>query len=231
MGEPAALVQGEEAQAWLLRLGVQAPQGLVAEALTHASVGSPHYERLEYLGDAVLKLESSRWLYAQRPALSEGAMTKARAWLVSDVTLSEVAQALGLPPLLRVATPELRRQASVQASALEALMGALWLLEGPASTQAATEAWLGPWLARCQLASAQANPKEALQEWTQGKGQGLPQYRTEAMPTGGFHAQVQVGAAIVGEGQGGTKKAAEQAAAKAALATKGSWAPASRRKR
>lgn len=207
-----------EALAWLARLGVARPQGLCAEALTHASAGAPHYERLEYLGDAVLKLEASRWLHAQRPPMSEGAMTKARAWLVSDATLAEVSQSLGLPALLRVGQKELRQKTSVQASALEAMLGATFLLHGPEASQAAAEAWLGPWLRRCVQAAAEANPKEGLQEWTQGKGLGLPSYATEAKVGGGFSSSVLLGDRPWGQGEGPTKRAAEQAAAREALA-------------
>lgn len=208
-----------EALHWLGLLGVKQAQGLCAEALTHASAGSPHYERLEYLGDAVLKLEASRWLYAQSPSLSEGAMTKARAWLVSDATLAQVSSSLGLPALLKVGVGQkgLRQAPSVQASALEALMGALYVLHGPQAAQEALGAWLGPWLTRCVAAASVANPKEELQEWTQAQGQGLPNYLTQPHEAGGFQAEACLGGRVWGQGVGPTKKAAEQVAARAAL--------------
>jgi ribonuclease-3 len=208
---------------------------LLDEALTHKSYvnerkgGSRrHNERLEFLGDAVLSLIISEHLAAQYPQLSEGALSKLKAKLVSETSLAAAARRLHLGAHLRLGRGEElskgREKASLLADGLEAVIAAVYLDGGLEASRAFTLDVFGLELQDVQ--SMQTNPggddyKTRLQEWCQKRYELLPKYVTvhETGPDHRklFHVEVSVDDQVVGVGQGPSKKEAEQEAAKRAL--------------
>lgn len=199
---------------------------LVQEALTHRSAAGSGFlsnERLEFLGDRVLGLTMAVWLTERFPREQEGALGRRLAHLVSQPVLADVAEKLGLPALLAVAPGEaragVRQRASVLADAVEALLGALYLDAGLAPV----EAFVRAHFAAAMMASAEPpkDAKTALQEWGQARAMGLPTYEIAAQD-GPSHAprfviRVSLGGAAA-EGEAGSRRAAEQAAAQTLLA-------------
>lgn len=153
---------------------------LLEEALTHRSLGSRNYERLEFLGDAVLSFVVAEMLYREFDGASEGELSRYRATLVSGETLGEVALELGLGDHLRLGEGELKsggfRRASILADALEALIGAVYLELGLSAARQAIEMLLGARLSGLPAASELKDPKTRLQERLQARGLGLPRY-------------------------------------------------------
>lgn len=207
------------------RLGLRfANPALLQRALTHRSHGADHYERLEFLGDAVLGLVVSTLLLERLPDLGEGELSRARASLVRQDALVRIAHELGLPPLLRLGEGEQRSggrtRPSILADAVEALLGAIYLDAGFDVAQAVARRWYEQVELRPGL---DKDPKTALQEWLQGRRRPLPQYEVAAV-RGEAHAQTfevrcQVaGSDFVAVGQGASRRAAEQAAAARMLA-------------
>ena len=162
----------------------------IEEALTHTSAGrGRNHEQLEFLGDAVLRLAAAEFLERRHPSLSVGQRSALRAQLVSDRWLAELADRIELAPLLRlgpVALGDASGRATVLAECCEALVGALYRLGG--GSRGGLELvlrWLEPAWERSS-AELLADPdrhnwKTALQEWSQGRGLGLPHYRCEEM--------------------------------------------------
>ena len=162
----------------------------IEEALTHTSAGrGRNHEPLEFRGDAVLRLAAAEFLERRHPSLSVGQRSALRAQLVSDRWLAELAEAIALAPLLRlgpVALGDASGRATVLAECCEALVGALYRLGG--GSRGGLELvlrWLEPAWERTS-AELLADPdrhnwKTALQEWSQGRGLGLPHYRCEEM--------------------------------------------------
>ena len=107
---------------------------LLQRALTHRSFSSDHNERLEFLGDSVLGLAISSWLYHKLADSPEGDLSRARANLVKEGSLYQLALGLGLPELLRLGEGEARsggkRRPSILADAVEAILGAVYLEAG-----------------------------------------------------------------------------------------------------
>ena len=120
---------------------------LLARALTHRSFGAEHYERLEFLGDSVLNLAVSDWLYGQLSQQAEGDLSRIRANLVKQDTLHGLAVGLGLPQLLRLGDGEKRsggsKRPSILADTLEAIIGAVYLDAGFDAAQALVLGGLG----------------------------------------------------------------------------------------
>ena len=102
---------------------------LLEQALTHRSAGSPHNERIEFLGDAILNFLIAEELYRRFPNFREGELTRLRASLVKGVTLARLARQMDLGGLLRLGGGELksggRHRESILADALEAVLGAV----------------------------------------------------------------------------------------------------------
>ncbi len=209
--------------ALLSQVGLEVPTDLLRLALTHDSYAHEHggesNERLEFLGDAVLDLAVADILFHRFPDRDEGELSKLRAVAVSQPVLAEVAAGLALGELLLLGRGAdeggARTRPSVLASALEAVVGAVYLHHGYRATRALAEALLGP-----QLVAAGAHPpdyKSLLQELGQAKFGTLPQY--EVIATEGpehkkvFAVRVSLpaGEAV---GRGRSKKEAEGAAAK-----------------
>lgn len=202
---------------------------LLREALTHRSAADPtrgqldSNERMEFVGDRVLALLIAEWLAERFPQEREGDLGKRLAALVAQDALVRVAERLDLGAALRVPKAEgrsgLRARASVLADALEALLGALYADGGlPAARALVRRAWE-------PLIEADPRPphsaKSRLQEWTLGRGLGLPEYRMVST-VGPAHRPVFVVAVTAAgreaEGMGDSKRAAEQVAAEAWLA-------------
>ena len=209
-----------------------AEPGLLRQALRHRSAaherGVPSFERLEFLGDAALSHAVAALLFARWPEASEGELTRARASLVRETSLAPLAERLGVAAALEVGSglDGANPGAAVLADALEAVLGALLLDGGWRSFKAAVNrsfALLLAALDRSQLALEE--PKSTLQELAQGRGGALPVYR-QVEVRGPAHRQlfvfeVELDGRVVGRGEGPSKKAAQQAAARSALDTLG----------
>jgi ribonuclease-3 len=216
---------------FLTHLGLELPAdgdlAALDEALTHTSAGlARNHERLEFLGDAVLRLAASEFLAEQRNALSVGQQSALRAQLVSDRWLAELGDRCGIEDLLRigpVAAGDATGRSTLRAEACEAVIGALYRIWGDLSP---VRHWLDPHWQR-SLQELHDDPhrhnwKSALQEWSQGEGLGLPRYYCdECSSVHGdpkrFHCQVLLGMELLGSGWGGSRRQAEQAAAREAL--------------
>lgn len=208
---------------------------LFEQALRHRSAARNHNERLEFLGDAVLNLIVARYLYQQYPDADEGALSRLRAAVVSGESLARVAATLELGPALALGAGELKtggfRRESILADALEAVCGALYLEAGMEVTQRVFLRVLAPALngveaAAVSAAEGQKDAKTRLQEWLQGRGLPLPRYQVLQI-AGESHAQTfRVQCALEGinksaEGEGLSRRRAEQAAAQQLLAQLG----------
>jgi ribonuclease-3 len=198
---------------------------LLREAMTHRSAvygrgrGRGSNERMEFIGDRVLGLLIAEWLAERFPREQEGDLGRRLAVLVSQPVLAEVADAIGLGDALAVAPGEakagVRRRATVLADAIEAALGALYLDGGIEQARAfVRRAWNG---VMSQLEKPPRDAKTTLQEWVQARGFGLPDY-TVTSRVGPPHAPefvVSVSAGgLTASGTAGSKRAAEQAAAK-----------------
>jgi ribonuclease-3 len=204
-----------------------ADRALLAQALSHSGLsqgrdrGLASNERLEFVGDRVLGLAVAEWLVERFPDEREGALGRRLGHIVAEPSLAAVACRLGLGGLLAVAPADdragLRHRPAVLADALEALIGALHLDGG----LDAARRFVRRAFADALAAEAPRDPKSALQEWTLGRGLGLPEYRLVAA-TGPSHAPTfRVSVACGGlsaEAEAGAKQAAEKAAAAALLA-------------
>ncbi|MEC4803844.1 MAG: ribonuclease III [Jaaginema sp. PMC 1079.18] len=196
-------------------------------ALTHTSIDrEKNYEQLEFLGDAVVRLVAAEVLLETYPDAPVGEYAAVRSVLVSDRVLAELAESYGLEKYLILAPSAAGDKAgksSRLADAFEAILGALYLSTHNMSL-------IRPWLdglfrdraEQVRQDPAFQNYKDALQEWTQAVYKQLPEYRVrEVKSVRGsphrFAAQVWLEGKCLGEGTGPSKKAAEQAAAKAAL--------------
>jgi ribonuclease-3 len=215
-------------------LQVEVSADILALALTHSSHayenGGKDNERLEFLGDAVVGQAVTASLYRHFPGLSEGELAKRRASIVSTTALAEVARGINLGSFLRLGRGEEltggRDKPSLLADALEALVGAVFLDGGPEVATALVERLMGAFVLDADKRSESSDPKTALQEWAAKEGAGPPRYNIR--DHGPDHAKVFTadvyldgvtggGATAVGHGTGSSKKAAELAAASAAL--------------
>jgi ribonuclease-3 len=196
-------------------------------ALTHPSISAEaNYEQLEFVGDAVVRLATSEFLFEMYPNSLVGEFAAIRSVLVSDRTLAQMAQSFGLERYLLVSTSAANDkpgETSRLADAFEAVLGALYL---STHTLELVRPWLDPQLqqlvAEIRKDPALQNYKDALQEWTQAHYKILPEYRLkETSSVHGdahrFTAEVWLQNRRLGEGKGRSKKAAEQAAAKQAF--------------
>jgi ribonuclease-3 len=199
---------------------------LLLQALTHRSFGSPHNERLEFLGDAVLDCVIANALYQRFSTLNEGDLSRQRANLVRQESLAQIAQTLDLGNFLQLGEGELKsggfRRPSILADALEAIFGAVYLEAGFEAAQATIERLFQPSMDSLDPKDSGKDPKTSLQEALQGRKLPLPQYLLVAT-TGEAHAQefeVECAIPALGisvHGHGSSRRIAEQAAARAAL--------------
>ena len=201
---------------------------LLEQALRHRSAGGPHNERLEFLGDALLNLVVAEQLFERWPKADEGAMTRARAELVRESTLATIARGLALGARLTLGPGEMKsgghRRDSILADALEAVIAAVYLDAGFEACRRIVLPWFEPLLAALPpLHQVGKDAKTRLQEWLQARQKPLPAYALVA-EGGEEHARVfrvsctLESPALVTEGEGSSRRAAEQVAAEAALA-------------
>ena len=196
-------------------------------AFTHTSAGLPiNHEKLEFLGDAVLRLAASEFLETHAPGMGVGQCSALRAQLVSDRWLADLGERIGIDEVLRVgpvAAGDRTGRGTLRAEACEACIGALYRIWGDLSP---VMQWLSPhWLDTARAFEQDPylnNWKSALQEWSQGQQRGLPRYTSEERSQRHgdpqrFFCQVSLEGKPLGEGWGGSRRQAEQAAARSAL--------------
>ena len=204
-------------------------RNLLILALTHSSYANEKKlgkvgcnERLEFLGDAVLELISSDFLYKKYIQIPEGELTKKRASLVCEPSLAYCARDFGLPQYLLLGKGEDmtggRNRDSIVSDATEALLGAIYLDGGFASAKEFVLKFILNDLENKQLFY---DSKTILQEIVQEKGTHLVEYHLikEEGPdhNKNFTVEARVNGKVMGQGSGHTKKAAEQAAAYQAI--------------
>ena len=199
---------------------------LLDAALTHRSASGRNYERLEFLGDAVLNFATAVLLYRVYPDADEGDLSRYRAALVSGTSLAEVATGLGLGEQLRLGGGELKsggfRRSSILADALEAVFGAVYLDGGGDAAGAVIERLFADRLGALPEPGELKDPKTRLQELLQARGQPLPVYAVEAV-SGEPHDQWFVASCEVAplgaraRGEGSSRRRAEQDAAQRVL--------------
>ncbi|MSQ92606.1 MAG: ribonuclease III [Gammaproteobacteria bacterium] len=213
---------------WLKeRLGCSfADARLLAQALTHRSVGPANNERLEFLGDAVLSFVVAEMLFNAHPKASEGELSRYRASLVSGDALGAIALELGLGAHLRLGEGELKsggqRRASILADALEALVGAVYLDRGLDAARAVAVRLLQQRLDELPGAAELKDAKTRLQEWVQGRGFGLPDYKVLEISGEPHEQRFRVRCdvselSIAAEAEGSSRRRAEQEAASLVL--------------
>ena len=210
-----------------LRLGHRfADPGLLRRALTHRSARRQHNERLEFLGDALLGFVIAEALTQRFPQATEGELTRLRARVVSGEALAVAANELRLGEFLELGAGERKtgghRRASILADAFEALVCAIYLDAGIEVCRERVLHLLGPALARLQPGETLKDPKTRLQEWLQSRALERPQYHlvSEQEQAGVWQFEVECRVPPLPDplrGIGGTRRAAEQAAAAAAL--------------
>jgi len=201
-------------------------EGLLRQALTHRSYSAQHNERLEFLGDSVLNCTIAKALYDTFPNLPEGTLSRMRANLVKQDTLAEIAIQLKLGDYMLLGEGELKsggfRRPSILADTLESIFGAVFLDAGFDAAQAVVLRQFQPVIAGIDPNASGKDAKTRLQEWLQAKRHPLPDYRLSGT-RGEAHDQIFVVAChipalgITTQGQGRSRRAAEQEAALAVL--------------
>jgi len=205
---------------------------LLKRALTHKSFANEnkvalHNERLEFLGDSVLNLIISEYLMKFCPSSSEGDLSRLRAAIVNEPALAEVARKIRLGTYLLLGKGEEltggRNKNSLLADSLEALIAAVYLDAGIEATRSLTINLFEDMLHRhCREGAAPSDYKTKLQEYCQERLKQLPEYRVVSK-TGPDHqkqfvVEVFLTGVMHGQGNGKSKKEAQQQAAKDALA-------------
>ncbi|KPK37077.1 MAG: hypothetical protein AMJ69_12620, partial [Gammaproteobacteria bacterium SG8_47] len=200
---------------------------LLGTALTHRSARADHNERLEFLGDAVLDLIVSDDLYQSFPQATEGDLSRLRARLVKRDALAEAARRVELGTYIELGSGELKsggfRRSSILADAFEAVIGAVYLDGGFEVVRALVRRLLAQEFSACDLETSLKDPKTQLQEYLQARQQALPEY-TVMEVSGEPHEQTFTvrcsaeGLVRPAVGVGSSRRKAEQAAARAALA-------------
>ena len=218
------------------RLGYQfSDQSLLEQALTHASLeGAKHYERLEFLGDAVFGCTISQWLYEEHPNAHEGRLSNMRTRLVRGATQSKIARSIGLEAAVRLGPSFKKDQRCVPekalGQALEAVIGAVFMDGGYEAAGQCIRKILAPeWAIIAGISNDDLkNSKNKLQELLMAKGVGThPNYNTtrlgsdQAAGKSIFRCTCAIqwvdGSTITADAQGLQKKYAEQEAAKVLL--------------
>ncbi len=198
------------------------------QALTHPSYaaeneGSEHYERLEFLGDAVLDLAVTQYLYAAMPDASEGEMTLVRAAIVAEPALAEIGRSWGVPDELRLGRGESqtggRDKDSIIADAVEAVLGAIYLDAGYERVEDIVTRHWSQLADDRAIAPGQADYKTRLQEVMVAAGRDVRYRVRDAGPQHAkeFTAVVVSNGEELATGTGSSKKRAEQEAARLAL--------------
>jgi ribonuclease-3 len=214
-------------------------QKLLAQAFTHRSylnenpppaggAGLEHNERLEFLGDAVLELIVTEYLYDKYPTKAEGELTSYRAALVNATSLAALAMEMGMNDYLLLSKGEAkdtgRARQYILANAFEAVLGAIYLDQGYAAALAFVKAHLFPKVEEVVEKSLWVDPKSYFQERAQEVAGITPSYKVLS-EEGPDHAKVftvgvYLGAEMVAKGRGHSKQEAEQDAARTGLEMK-----------
>ncbi|MBD3250186.1 MAG: ribonuclease III [Candidatus Pacebacteria bacterium] len=207
---------------------------LLERALTHRSAlnepgsgtsSNKSNERLEFLGDAVLELITTQFLFDKFPQEPEGVLTSYRSALVRTTTLGQVAQELNLGEKLYMSKGEEatggRTNPSLLADTMEAVIGALYLDQGLSATQEFISDLIFPKIDQIQEQKLYKDPKSWLQELVQAEGYSTPRYRL-VKAVGPDHQkiftiEVMIDDQVWGTGQGSNKQAAQQEAAAEAI--------------
>jgi len=200
---------------------------LLDQALTHRSAGGTNNERLEFLGDALIGFVVAGALVGRLPEADEGTLSRMRAALVKRESLAELARGLALGDYLKLGAGELRtgghNRDSILADALEAVLGAVYLDAGfEVARSVAMDLFRNP-LSEVSAAPAEKDPKTRLQELLQARRRPIPEYQVVSIG-GSQHAQsfrvscLLPDQATLTQGEGSSRRRAEQAAAEAMLA-------------
>ncbi len=216
-----------ELEAFQTRLGHRFTRAeLLLEAVTHPSVGTsvrPNNQRLEFLGDRVLNLIVAEALLEADPTASEGVLAPRYNMLVRKETCAEMAEEIGLGEVLRLSPGEMktggRRRTATLADAFEAVVAALYLDGGYGVAKSVLLDIIGDRATKVDRDAK--DPKSALQEWAQAKGQSPPEY-VELKREGPPHAplftiEARLASGETARAQGGSKREVEKSAAKALL--------------
>lgn len=199
---------------------------LLKRALSHCSVGSENYERLEFLGDSILSFVIANELYNQFPQYSEGQLSRLRSFLVKGEMLAEIAKEISLGDCLYLGQGELKsggfRRASILADSLEAIFAAIFLDGGIEAAQNVILSLYRTRLDASNLDNCLKDSKTQLQEYLQAEKYALPEY-TLTKVEGDEHDQMFYvtctvkGINKISYGQGPNRRKAEQLAAKSLL--------------
>ncbi len=200
-------------------------QALLQQALTHPSVAgdnraAAHYERMEFLGDAVLDMAVSEYLYRSYPEEKEGALAKRRAALVCGEALALVAQQCGIHRHMRLGAGEEaaggRGNPANLENVLEAVIAAMYLDSGMAPVEAWVERYIAP--LAIHMSEPPKDPKTGLQEWAQSRKLPLPAYKLVGQEGPSHAPRFTVEASVKGHkgalGGGTSKRLAEREAAR-----------------
>jgi len=191
-------------------------------ALTHRSFSSQHNERLEFLGDSVLSFVIANELYKRFPRIDEGDLSRLRAQLVKESSLSTIATSIGLGDFIRLGEGELKsagwRRPSILADTFESIIGAIYLDGGIKPTHEFVLRFFETQLNEIDPKLIQKDPKTLLQELLQSKKSDLPIYTVVSIE-GEAHSQTftiecQIKKSnIKTQGVGNSRRIAEQEAA------------------
>lgn len=218
------------------RLGIPFKDlSILEEALTHRSylnenkAARAHNERLEFLGDAVLELIVTRFLYDKFPTKPEGELTAFRAALVNTYSLADAAVTVGLNDMLLLSKGEAkdtgRARQIILANAFEAVLGAIYLDQGYEAAEQFVSTHLTPKIDEVIAKRAWQDPKSRFQEVAQDKKGITPTYKVISETGPDHDKKFTVGVFLrdeeIARGEGKSKQEAEQAAATAALAKTG----------
>ncbi|MBT2187645.1 ribonuclease III [Sphingobium nicotianae] len=218
-------MSGGSLREWLSGL-IGSPPGNLApyeQALTHGSASAVNYERLEFLGDRVLGLTMSDWLYARFPDEKEGQLSRRFNQLVAGDACAAIAREIGVRHFLRLGKQARDDGAidsdNVLGDVMEALIGALYLDAGMEAARALVKRLWEPMVEG--QASAPKHPKSALQEWAAANNRKPPDYalidRSGPQHALRFTVSVSINGAGEARGEGSSKQEAETAAALALL--------------
>ena len=205
---------------------------LLEQAITHRSYLNEHpehryshYERLEFLGDAILQYVASTFLYDRFPSMAEGRMTRLRAWLVRTETLADFSRELALGNVIRMARGEEieggRDRDSILCDVFEAIVGAIYLDSDLGTVQAFILPFIQPALNDVISRQRDKDAKSLFQEWVQAIFRITPTYQvlqelgTEHDKV--FQSGVVIAETVVAVGEGRNKQTAEKLAAEKAL--------------
>lgn len=199
---------------------------LLELALTHRSFKGANNERLEFLGDSILNFVIAEQLYHRFPSAKEGQLSRLRALLVKGVTLAEIAKEFQLGEHLKLGAGELKsgghRRDSILADAVESIIGAIYLDSGHDVCQQVILRWYEGRLDNLSLEDTEKDPKTRLQEYLQSIKKQLPKYEVVEVSGEAHNQTFNVSCfleelAMTTSGVGGSRRSAEQKAAKEAL--------------